>query len=147
MNIEVIEQIVALINEHPVSEITVEQDGAKVHVRKSAAALVRPRTLTTVEGSTESYDFAAEESVMGIETASEPEPIVLTSPMVGLFHHLSPPIAYGGLVAPNQKVGNIESMKLMNDVNADQGGRVVEILIEDGAPVEYGQPLFRLTAA
>ena len=38
-------------------------------------------------------------------------------------------------------------MKLMNDVLADQGGQVIEVLIEDGAPVEYGQPLFRLAAA
>jgi biotin carboxyl carrier protein len=147
MNIEVIEQIVALINEHPVSEITVEQGGTKVHVRKSAAALAPPSGLPALETAMESIAQESEEAFLESEASLEPEPIVLTSPMVGLFHHLSPPIAYGGLVVTNQKVGNIESMKLMNEVPADRGGRVVEILIEDGAAVEYGQPLFRLTAA
>nr|MDQ2688378.1 biotin/lipoyl-binding protein [Armatimonadota bacterium] len=77
----------------------------------------------------------------------ETEPILLTAPMVGLFHHLSQPVRYGGLITPGEVVGSIESMKLMTDVPAQQGGRVVEVLVEDGGPVEYGQALFRLDAA
>ena len=67
--------------------------------------------------------------------------------MVGLFHHAPTPIRYGVLLTRGQVVGAIESMKLMNDVQADQVGRVVDVLVEDGAPVEYGQPLFRVMPA
>ena len=66
--------------------------------------------------------------------------------MVGIFHHAEPPLPYAAVVAPGQVVGSIESMKLMNEVLAEAGGRVTEVLVEDGAPVEYGQALFRLAA-
>ena len=64
--------------------------------------------------------------------------------MVGLFRHATPPVGYGALVTPGQVVGNIESMKVLNDVPAAEGGRVADVFVEEGAPVEYGQPLFRL---
>lgn len=147
MNLETIEQIVALISEYPVSEITLEQEGRRVHVRRS------PSAPTPAAMSVESHVEAAPES-RGAETVApgpsetvEAEPILLTAPMVGLFHHASQPVRYGGLVTPGDVVGSIESMKLMNDVPAPQGGRVVEVLVEDGGPVEYGQALFRLAPA
>lgn len=145
MNLETIEQIVALINEYPVSEITLEQEGRRVHVRKSPSA---PTGAPPLAAEAPPAEAAPEPGGEGVPPeAAEAEPILLTAPMVGLFHFSSQPVRLGGLVAPGDVVGSIESMKLMNDVPATQGGRVVEVLVEDGGPVEYGQTLFRLAPA
>jgi len=79
-----------------------------------------------------------------VEEIAPPETKTLTATMVGIFHDTDPPLPYAAEVTVGQVVGSIESMKLMNEVLSEFGGRVVEVLTEDGAPVEYGQPLFRL---
>ncbi len=147
MNLQTVEQIVALINEHPVSEITLEQEGSRVHVRRSPSALMPSVTSPPSHAEAAPQTVSREPAVAGPPESPEAEPILLTAPMVGLFHHARQPVRYGGLVSPGDVVGSIESMKLMNDVPAPQGGRVVEVLVEDGGPVEYGQALFRLAPA
>lgn len=72
------------------------------------------------------------------------------SPMVGTFYHAPEPgappfVAVGDLVEAHQQVGIVEAMKLMNRIEADQPGTVVEILVSNGAAVEYDQPLMVLT--
>ena len=147
MNLELVEQIVALMSEHPVSEITVEQEGRCVRIcRPMPAAPFTPMPLAAPQagGETEAVtpisDLAEAQAVL-------PETHTLTATMVGIFHHPVPPLPYAALITPGQTIGSIESMKLMNEVAAEWGGRVLEVLTEDGAPVEYGQPLFRLAAA
>ncbi|MBQ1043167.1 acetyl-CoA carboxylase biotin carboxyl carrier protein [Micromonospora sp. C72] len=71
------------------------------------------------------------------------------SPVVGTFYRAPEPgampfVAVGDMVRPGQVVGIVEAMKLMNEVTAGQAGRVVEVLVEDGKPVEYDQPLIAL---
>ncbi|MDO3685447.1 acetyl-CoA carboxylase biotin carboxyl carrier protein [Micromonospora sp. C28ISP2-4] len=71
------------------------------------------------------------------------------SPVVGTFYRAPEPgampfVAVGDLVRPGQVVGIVEAMKLMNEVTAGQAGRVVEVLVDDGKPVEYDQPLIAL---
>ena len=136
MNLELVEQIVSVLGEYPVSEILVEQEGRRVNVRRPlGAGLALPHRASE----------AAAESVAEAPNLAAPEPLrTLSATMVGIFHHADPPVAYAALMAPGQRVGFIESMKLMNDVVVEEGGRISEILVEDGAPVEYGQPLFRL---
>lgn len=146
MTLEAIEQIVALISENPVSEITLEQDGQRVHVRRSPSAPVHAAPAPPAD--TPRAEAVSEAPVAApLAEPEDAEPILLTAPMVGLFHHAPRPVRYGGTVAPGDIVGSIESMKLMNDVPALLGGRVVEVLVEDGGPVEYGQALFRLVPA
>ena len=83
-------------------------------------------------------------------TAHGPHPVV--SPMVGTFYRAPEPgaapfVAVGDLVGPGQVVGIVEAMKLMNEITAGQAGRVVEVLVGDGQPVEYDQPLIALAPA
>ncbi|MET7467938.1 acetyl-CoA carboxylase biotin carboxyl carrier protein [Micromonospora sp. NPDC005222] len=71
------------------------------------------------------------------------------SPVVGTFYRAPEPgampfVAVGDMVRPGQVVGIVEAMKLMNEVTAGQAGRVVEVLVDDGKPVEYDQPLIAL---
>ena len=141
MNLELVEQIVALVREYPVSEISVEQDGRRISVRKPPAG---------PPAAPPPMPAAAAESPAGpVETPPEiaaEEARMLLATMVGIFHHAEPPLPYAAVIRPGQVVGYIESMKLMNDVVAEDGGRVTDVLVEDGAPVEYGQALFRLAA-
>ncbi|OKI62463.1 acetyl-CoA carboxylase biotin carboxyl carrier protein [Micromonospora sp. CB01531] len=83
------------------------------------------------------------------EPVSAPDRLAVRSPVVGTFYRAPEPgaaafVAVGDLVRPGQVVGIVEAMKLMNEVTADQAGRVVEMLVEDGKPVEYDQPLVAL---
>ncbi|MFC0032921.1 acetyl-CoA carboxylase biotin carboxyl carrier protein [Micromonospora chaiyaphumensis] len=71
------------------------------------------------------------------------------APVVGTFYRSPEPgaapfVAVGDVVRPGQVVGIVEAMKLMNEVTAGQAGRVAEVLVEDGKPVEYDQPLLAL---
>ncbi len=65
---------------------------------------------------------------------------------VGIYHSAKPPIESGMEVALGQIIGYIEAIKLMNEVRAASEGTVSELYVKDGMPVEYGQPLFKLTA-
>ncbi|SBT42238.1 acetyl-CoA carboxylase biotin carboxyl carrier protein [Micromonospora auratinigra] len=89
------------------------------------------------------------------EPAAEPprepaaERLAVRAPVVGTFYRAPEPgaapfVAVGDVVRPGQVIGIVEAMKLMNEVAADQAGRVVEVLVEDGKPVEYDQPLIAL---
>ena len=73
----------------------------------------------------------------------------LTSPGVGVFYHAREPgaepfVSVGSIVRPGQQIGIIEAMKLMIPVEADCGGRIVDVLKGNGEPVEYAEPLFAL---
>ncbi|GAB3483393.1 acetyl-CoA carboxylase biotin carboxyl carrier protein [Nocardiopsis coralliicola] len=75
----------------------------------------------------------------------------ISAPLVGTFYAAAGPgeppfVRPGDTVEPGQQVGIVEAMKLMNAVEADQAGRVVEVLVPDGAGVEFGQPLIALTS-
>ncbi|MGC4763604.1 acetyl-CoA carboxylase biotin carboxyl carrier protein [Micromonospora sp. DT46] len=85
-------------------------------------------------------------------TVAPPEGYAVRSPIVGTFYRAPEPgaapfVAVGDLVRPGQVIGIVEAMKLMNEVTADRGGRVVEVLAADGQPVEYDQPLVALDPA
>ncbi|MFF5174589.1 acetyl-CoA carboxylase biotin carboxyl carrier protein [Micromonospora sp. NPDC000089] len=75
--------------------------------------------------------------------------LTVRAPIVGTFYRAPEPgaapfVAVGDEVRPGQVVGIVEAMKLMNEVTADRAGRVVEVLVDDGRPVEYDQPLVLL---
>jgi acetyl-CoA carboxylase biotin carboxyl carrier protein len=76
----------------------------------------------------------------------------LRAPMIGTFYQAPSPgeppfVRVGDVIEPGSQVGILEAMKLMNPIEAELGGRVVEILVEDGKPVEYDQPLFAFAPA
>ncbi|GAB3842835.1 hypothetical protein GCM10029963_16510 [Micromonospora andamanensis] len=89
---------------------------------------------------------------VALSAAAPATRISVRSPMVGTFYRAPQPgeapfVAVGDLVRPGQVVGIVEAMKLMNEIAADRPGRVVEVLVADGQPVEYDQPLVVLDPA
>lgn len=84
------------------------------------------------------------------QTAAEDENLkIVTSPLVGTFYSAASPedepfVKVGDKVSKGQKLGIIEAMKLMNDIESDFDGEIVEIMVSNESVVEYGQPLFKI---
>ncbi|HEY3896173.1 MAG TPA: biotin/lipoyl-containing protein [Pseudonocardiaceae bacterium] len=95
-----------------------------------------------------SASVSAEPAVLPV-AGEDPDLHYLTSPAVGVFYRLPEPgaapfISEGDPVVAGQQVGIIEAMKLMIPIEADQAGRILQVLKNDGEPVEYGERLFAL---
>ena len=83
------------------------------------------------------------------DPSAEKEGNIVTSPLVGTFYaapseDAAPFVSVGDAVKKGQTLAIVEAMKLMNEIESDFDGKVAEILVENGQPVEYGQPLFRI---
>ncbi|WP_406045473.1 acetyl-CoA carboxylase biotin carboxyl carrier protein [Micromonospora sp. NBC_00898] len=141
-------------------------DGLRRHARRLVAELAGPvrrvrlrsgETVLEVEWHVPAQaapGTAAEPERVPAAVPPPPEPdrLAVRAPVVGTFYRAPEPgappfLAVGDLVRPGQVVGIVEAMKLMNEVTADQAGRVVEVLVDDGQPVEYDQPLIALEPA
>ena len=140
MDIEEIEQLVSIVRGARISELTVSAQGSSVRLCKPlpgaqpSAAAPHRQPAAKAESALPSAQVAAPEALEAFVNA----------PMVGIFHSAGNSMTAGMAVKAGQSVGAIESMKLMNDVISDQDGIIAEVLVEDGVPVEFGQPLFRL---
>ena len=127
--------VIRLMREHDVVELTVERDGARLHLcRNDAGDIVDidapdPSQETTPEG----VAFIPARMVGHFYRSPEPE--------------APPVIAEGQTVEAGQVVGFIETLDILNEVHAEVAGEVAEILVEDGQAVDYGHPLFRIEAA
>jgi acetyl-CoA carboxylase biotin carboxyl carrier protein len=136
--------LAALAAEHDLAEIEVERAGTRIRVvrRHPAAHGAAPLAhAPATETGGVSAPAAAAEVPANVT--------IVTAPMVGTFYRAPSPeaapfVSEGDLVKAGQTLCIIEAMKLMNEIEAKSGGRVARILIENGEPVEFGQPLFHL---
>jgi acetyl-CoA carboxylase biotin carboxyl carrier protein len=137
---EVIRDLARLLDETGLTEIAIEQDGVSVRVaRHSGGGLARPR----------GTDLPV--AVTTMSPASAPidptvHPGLVASPMVGTAYRRPEPgarafVEIGSKVKAGDTLLIIEAMKTMNQIPAPRSGTVIQILIEDGQPVEYGEPL------
>lgn len=143
MEIEEIEQLVSLVKDAKISELSVTTGSDK------PAKLVIRKTLTAKsEISAKKQSKTLEKKPVKADTARNPAAVsnemFITAPMVGIFHGIESISSTGTVIRTGQVMGSIESMKLMNDIVSCYDGIISEILVEDGMPVEYGQHLFRI---
>lgn len=129
-----VHEILRIIDETPLEELTIETEGFSLHVRK---------------GRTDSAPLAPEEAAP--PAAGEGE-VTISSPMIGVFYRAEAPgkkpfVDVGSRVEPDTIVCIIEAMKMMNSVSAGVAGTVVQICCENAEPVEYDAPLFRVDPA
>ena len=137
MDLAKIEELIQIVREANVSELTVRREGSSITIKKGAGAS-RPGV---VRGQEEKASTPQPEEPGA--TAAEPEAeIAVTAPMVGIFHLVDPALQSGALVKAGQALGAIESMKLMNEIECDYEGKIVKIMVENSQPVEYNQVLF-----
>jgi acetyl-CoA carboxylase biotin carboxyl carrier protein len=138
-----------IVAEHNLSELIVDTRDVTLTVRRGGAtvALQAPPAPVYAAAPVAAAGVAAAAPVPVVEDKAH----VVTSPFVGTFYRRPNPDS-PNYVAVNEKVDKgqvlciIEAMKLMNEIEADVAGTVTAILVEDGASVEYGQPLFKIAA-
>jgi acetyl-CoA carboxylase biotin carboxyl carrier protein len=139
MDIKRIEALIEVIKVSHVSELSVKSDDSAVIVRKSAGgngfAVAAPQQRAQVK---------TEAPVTEAPQAEAPAEHFISAPMVGIFHSIDGVRGPGVQIKKGQVVGIIESMKLMNEIISQDDGTIDEVLVDDGMPVEYGHPLFRL---
>jgi oxaloacetate decarboxylase alpha subunit len=153
MNLKELKELIEMLKNTDISELEIERSGVKVRLRKGGdvsfhpvmprmeyppAAIVAPST-------------AEPERPAAAGTAPAPAAVSnqvnVTSPIVGTFYRANSPekppyVEVGDVVKKGQVLCIIEAMKLMNEIESETAGKVVQVRVENGQPVEYGQVLF-----
>ncbi len=149
MDIKDIKAIYKFLRETDIIELEIEGEGGKVRLKRGGV-LYREAPGDIVERGA----VPAPSPVPEAKKEEAPEALasnikVMTSPMVGTFYRSPSPeaqpfVEVGSVVKSSQTLCIIEAMKLMNEVESEVGGKIVAILVENGQPVEYGEPLFHI---
>ena len=147
MDLRKLKTLIDLVSESNVSELEITEADGKVRIVKAGAAPVA-MAMPMMQAPAAVAPAAPVAAAVAAEAApAEETGHVCKSPMVGTFYRASSPGAkafaeVGDVVKAGQPVCIIEAMKIMNEIEADQDGTITKILVDNGQPVEYGQPLF-----
>jgi acetyl-CoA carboxylase biotin carboxyl carrier protein len=139
MELEDLKGLIELLKETDITELLVEKDGVKVRIK-------REKIFSSVE--LPSSKAAVLQETIIQETEEETQRLItVTSPIVGTFYRSPSPdaapfVEMGIRVKKGQVLCIIEAMKLMNEIESEADGIIVKALVENGQPVEYGEPLF-----
>ena len=127
-------ELLRLLDHSDVEELEVEHEGGRLVIRRDVSD-GQPRSTTAAPRSAPS---------------ARPETFVVTSPIVGIFRRVTggadPPAEEGASIEAGRSIGAVEAMRMLSRVQTDRAGVVQEVLVRDGQPVEYGQPLVVLRA-
>jgi acetyl-CoA carboxylase biotin carboxyl carrier protein len=154
-------QLLALLGDSDIQELKLEGDDFRLEVRRNLPSPA-PATVTMVQAPAGPPPLApGPVAPVGAAPAPSPPPPAasvrsdlqaVTAPMVGTFYRSSAPgeapfVEVGSRISAGQPVCILEAMKLMNELECEFSGEVVEILVENGTPVEFGQVLMRIKGA
>lgn len=140
-----IEEMLQLMEARGLVELEMEHQGLRIRLKKATTS-PSPQIVEYVAGIPQPAAPAA--SALRA-AAEEGHRIIIKSPMVGTFYRAPAPdappfVEVGQEIDIGQVVCVIEAMKLMNEIKSEVAGRIAEVLVENGAPVEFGQPLFAI---
>ena len=150
MDLRKLKKLIDLVQESGIAELEITEGEEKVKIVKGghvSVSAVAPIQVAPIETRAPAPSTAA--PAPPPETPARQEGHVVKAPMVGTFYRSPSPdakafVEVGQTVKEGDTICIIEAMKLMNEIEADAGGTVKAILVENGQPVEYGQPLFIL---
>lgn len=148
MSLTHIQKLVHLLDSSDIAEIELNRANEGLHlVLRKPQEPVRSTQVSDVE-----YVNVSGESTPSNQPATTPDLHGLRAPLVGIFHpwlkpHSKALVAVDDLVKVDQTLGTIEALNILNEVKATVAGRVVEVLIQDGQPVEYGQVLITIDSS
>jgi acetyl-CoA carboxylase biotin carboxyl carrier protein len=157
-SLEQVRELVTILNKTDITELTLESGDVRLSIRKSENRVVAPVAMTSTVSAAvplTAIENTAASTVSHTTTIADSLPakklIEITSPMVGTFYRSPGPdeapfIEIGDTVKKGHTVCIIEAMKLMNEIESEASGKIVEILVENTQPVEYGQVLMRVEA-
>jgi len=140
-----IKRLIELLQDTDITELQVEREGSKVKIK-------REKFLSAFEVTPPAPISAPAAAPANEDMASDHGKATITSPIVGIYYSATSPeappfIEVGSYVKKGQVLCIVEAMKLMNEIESDTDGTVVKILVENGQPVEYGEPLFLIETA
>ena len=169
MNLDDVREILALMRENGLSEFEIEHEGLRLRLRKETVTPVAPAqdtsgALSVVAAAVQALGTPGggsppgtpapgqpdSQNAAGLPTAeAEIELAVVKSPIVGTFYRSSEPAApsfveIGTQVKKGQVLCIIEAMKLMNEIDSEYDGEIVNVYVENGQPVQYGERLFAI---
>jgi len=153
MDLRKLKTLIDLVAESDIAELEVTEGESKVRIVKSSAipqnqmVMVPPQGVQQYAAPAVGGAPAAAAAPAAAPAAAEPTGHVVKSPMVGTFYRSSAPgapafVEVGATVKEGDTLCIIEAMKLLNEIDSDISGTVTKILVENGQPVEFGQPLF-----
>jgi len=154
MEFENLLTLIKTVSDSELTDFDYEENGTRIRLKKKKETVV-------VSGASSNVpvmgleNIRTVENVAAVNTAntqadnSEPEGMLIKSPLVGTFYaapaeDADPFVSVGDQVKKGQTLAIVEAMKLMNEIESDFDGKVAEIYVENGQAVEYGQPLFRI---
>ncbi|MDP3785516.1 MAG: acetyl-CoA carboxylase biotin carboxyl carrier protein [Undibacterium sp.] len=153
MDLRKLKTLIDLVAESDISELEVTEGEGKVRIVKSAPVQQGQMMMMQPQGMQQMMQPMAQQSMPAAPAASAPaaapviEGHIVKSPMVGTFYRSASPgspafVDIGKTVNSGDTLCIIEAMKLLNEIESDFTGSIKQILVENGQPVEYGQPLF-----
>jgi len=158
VNMDELRELIALLRENGLAEFELEREGFRVRLRREgvqdfisaadSASYSAPHAPARIVPQQVTATTPAHPGAQAETAASEDQDLhLIPSPIVGTFYRAPSPttdpfVKIGSTVEPETVVCIIEAMKLMNEIQAEASGEVVKIYVENGQPVEYGQPLF-----
>ena len=153
MDIRKVKKLIEMLEESKVSEIEIHEGEESVRISRNSTTTGPAQTVYDVPSSTDNHPPAAMASVEEATKTSieKDEPLIeghiVRAPMVGIFYEAAAPDKQAFVeLGKEVKIGDvlciIEAMKIMNQIESDVSGVISKIMVGNGAPVEYGQPLF-----
>jgi acetyl-CoA carboxylase biotin carboxyl carrier protein len=149
MDLRKLKTLIDLVAESDIAELEVTEGESKVRIVKSSAIPQNQMMMVPQQGVQQFSTPAMQQAPAAAAPVAPPEPTghVVKSPMVGTFYRSSAPgapafVEVGSTVKEGETVCIIEAMKLLNEIDSDFSGTITKILVENGQPVEFGQPLF-----
>jgi acetyl-CoA carboxylase biotin carboxyl carrier protein len=147
MDLRKLKTLIELVETSGISELEVTEGEEKVRIVKSGSTPAGTMMMMQPQVAPMAAPAAAPATAFAPATTAEATGFTVKSPMVGTFYRSSAPtsaayVEIGSRVAEGDTICIIEAMKLMNEIPADKAGTITQIMVENGQPVEYGQPLF-----
>ncbi|MFN8774598.1 MAG: acetyl-CoA carboxylase biotin carboxyl carrier protein [bacterium] len=147
MDLRKLKKLIDLVEESGIAELEITEGEEKVRIARTLPGtqpivMQQPQQIVAAPA-----PVAAQPAPPAAAPAAAPDGHVVTSPMVGTFYRSNSPggkafVDVGQSVAVGEALCIIEAMKLMNEIESDAAGTIKAILVENGQPVEYGEPLF-----
>lgn len=156
MDVSKLKELIKIFEQAAITELDYEVEGVRIRLKKEQKRPVPPDAAPSVReragtggGLSANPPVAHGEASAAREEAVSADQPVISAPMVGVFYRSAAPdappfVQPGDFIEEGQTVCIIEAMKLMNEVRSSLSGKLVEVLVESGEPVEFGQPLFVL---
>ena len=149
MKLDEIKELIKIFGKSKLERIQIKEKDFEIKMEKATNVVVEPATVNSVSTTPVVTTTAPTPVVEEEVTTATPAGELITSPMVGTFYCApspdSPPfVKAGDSVRKGQTLCILEAMKIMNELEAEFDCKILEVLVEDGEPVEYDKPLFRV---